>query len=302
MKSTAFVLDRASASRNAQSEIASQWVWGEKTVLQWDSDIAAVKGAQLDELDARVSLLANTEEWDAQLANVEETTRKLLRLAKTHFRNDSVKLAMFQDITFTRGSRERIYSVGRQVWEVWDNVDSAWTPITGLDVGGFGSMLSNVDAKKGLNDRLYTTWRRNVLELQRKVDLLDDANVAWYSDATTRFAEGTLEGDLVRSTVPTTSDPVEPVGPATISGLIANNGTIHFDVTAEHATRFTVFHRSPGAPQYVVLVSDSPESATTLDNQAPGVHWFKAFGTNSDGSSAESQPVSVQLAAVAAAA
>lgn len=301
MKSIPFVLDRAAASRNAQAEIATQWVWQEKSLIQWDADIAALKNAQLAELDARVSFQNNTEEWDVLLGQIEGNVRKILRLAKTHFRNDPVKSAMFEGFSPVRGGRDRIYNFGREVLEVWDNTDSAWNPYPGIDVGGLGSMLSNADGKKIINQRLRTTWRRKVLEMDVKAQILDEANVVWYSEATTRFPEGTWEGDLIRSTVPTTSDPVEPVGQAVISGIIADAGTIHFDVASEHATRFTILHRLPGTSQYVVLVADSLESSVTLDDQPPGEHLFKAFGTNSQGNGEESAPASVTVAAALAA-
>ena len=104
-----------------------------------------------------------------------------------------------------------------------------------------------------------------------------------------------------RSTVPTTSDPVEPVGQAVISGIISDGGTIHFDIAAEHATRFTVLHRLPGSSQYTGLVADSPENSVTLDDQPPGEHFFKAFGTNSQGNGIESVRASVTVAATLAA-
>lgn len=302
MKSIAFVLERAQASRNAQAEFASQWVWPEKTVIQWDTDIAALKAAQIAELQARVAYQNNTEQWDALLAEVETTCRKVVRLAKTRFRNDSVKFAMFAELTITKSSRDRIYNTAREILEVWDNVDGTWEPIPGIVMGGLGSMLGNSDAKKTVNQRLYTTWRRKALEQDAKARNLDELNVAWYSDATTRFSEGTMEGDLIRSTVPTTTEPVEAVGQAVISHLIVNNGTIHFDWTAPHASRYTVLHRTPGTPEYVVLHGDTTETSITLENQSPGVHWFKAFGVNSQGDGPESVPVSIEVPAAAIAA
>ena len=61
-----------------------------------------------------------------------------------------------------------------------------------------------------------------------------------------------------------------------------------------------MLHRLPGTSQYVVLVADSLESSVTLDDQPPGVHWFKAFGTNSQGNGEKSIPVSVEVSAAAA--
>jgi hypothetical protein len=301
MKSIPFVLERAEATRNAQSEIATAWVWPEKTVLQWDADIADLKARQLAELQARVALQSQNELWDSALDEIAANTRKVVRLAKTRHRNDPVKLQMFSGITVSTSSRDRIYNSGRELSEVWNSVDALWEPLTGLTAGGFGSALGNADGQKTFSQRKYTLWRRRAIELEVKALALDELNVAWYSDAITRFAEGTVEGDLIRSTVPTTTQSAEPVGQAVISHLMAVDGTIHFDCLADHATRFTYLHRLPGATEYEVLLADTDETSVTLEDQPPGEHSFKAFGSNSQGDGPESTPASVTVAAALAA-
>jgi hypothetical protein len=40
------------------------------------------------------------------------------------------------------------------------------------------------------------------------------------------------------------------VGRAVITNLIGTTGTIHFHCAADHATRFTCFHKPPGAEDF----------------------------------------------------
>jgi len=124
--------------------------------------------------------------------------------------------------------------------------------------------------------------------LMARAEALYDDCVAWYSDATTRFREGTPQGDLVRSTVPTTTSPTDAVGQAVISHVMVTGGTIHFDCAASHATQFTYLHKAPGSMQFVVLLADTAETSVTLQGQPNGEHRFKAIGSNSQGTGPES--------------
>ena len=120
------------------------------------------------------------------------------------------------------------------------------------------------------------------------------------AEATRRFPVGTVEGDLIRSTVPTTYTPPPEVGPGQITTVMASGTEIHADATALHATKFTWFHQAPGSPAFLVIATGAPGSLT-LHNQAPGVHRLKAAGANSGGEGAPSAAVEVTIAQQAAA-
>ena len=82
---------------------------------------------------------------------------------------------------------------------------------------------------------------------------------------------------------------------------MAADGTIHFDCTADHASRYTYLHRPPGATEYEVLLADTEETSVTLEDQPSGEHFFKAFGSNAQGDGPESAPANVLVAAAQAA-
>ena len=114
-------------------------------------------------------------------------------------------------------------------------------------------------------------------------------------------AAGTTEGDFIRSSVPTTTRAESPGEQAVISNLLVSGGEIHFDVTAEGATRLTFLQQSLGSPAFVVVLADSPEAHLSLTGQPAGLHRFKAFGTNSGGSGPESSVIEATVSVAAAA-
>lgn len=82
---------------------------------------------------------------------------------------------------------------------------------------------------------------------------LHDDNVTRYAAATRQFPEGTPFGDMIRATVPVTTEATEQVGQAVIQNLIVTGGTARFDVAATHATTFTYLHRKPGVSVWTVV-------------------------------------------------
>ena len=301
MKSVPFVKNRALATRHAQASVAAQWVWAEKTVGAWDNALTELDTLSAVERTASVELQTQAANWDVTLKGIERTARDVVRLGRTRFRRDPAKLALFKATRVHAGSRESIQQSGLEVLEIWNQADAAWVPLPGVTAASFGALLSGSAAQKGSYAEKFTAWREASAALMSKAEALDDDCVAWYSDATVRFREGTPEGDLIRSTVPTTTTPTEAVGQAVISHLLVTGSTIHFDCEASHATQFTYLYKPPGTPQFVVLFADTPETSITLQDQPAGEHRFKAFGSNSQGVGEESEEAVITLASARAA-
>lgn len=160
----------------------------------------------------------------------------------------------------------------------------------------FSSLIATAEARENTYGGKEAALNLAVSGLNVKLRAVNQDCLNWYRDVTRHFPAGTTAGDMIRSTVPTTTRTEEPVGQAVISNLMATGGTIHFDATAEHGTKFTYLHKAPGQPAFVVLVTDSPESHLTLHNQPPGVHEFKAIASNSRGEGAESAIAQVTVA------
>ena len=225
----------------------------------------------------------------------------MLFRSRVHFRNDPVRLHLWESVSTDARDRAGVYEQGLAARDAWQETDPAWTLSATDTLAAFSALLTGCLTKQAAHSAKFTAWRRASAVLMNKARQVDEDCIAWYAEATRRFPEGTTEGDLIRSAVPTTSRAEPPVSQAVISNLVVNAGTIHFDVSAESATRFTYLHQSPGSGAFVVVSADVPEANLTLTNQSNGVHRFKAFGSNSAGSGAESAVAEATVSVSAAA-
>ena len=295
-RSLLFVETRATASKVAQDIVKTLWTWEEKTVPQWIADLAEFDVLDVDEVAKRAELRSAAAAWDGTLSTIKVFTKDVVRLGRIRYRNDPAKLEQFKALRTNGKSRKDIYDQGRDLEKAWLAIEPTWVPMTDLTNGVLGSALGSAlalgdthAAKKGLHDNAATCFRN-------KARRLDADNVAWYGAATTHFKAGTDQGDMIRTTVPTTYNPPPDVGQAVLSHLMLQDNTVHFDCDAPHATRFTYMYQPPGSPVFVVVTALTREKSFTLGNLAPGVHRFKAFGRNSGGEGEESAVLEVTIA------
>ncbi len=308
MNSIEFVRTRAQASRSAQVILAAPptspvWVWSRKPLVQWGADLAELDLLRTTESERRTDWRNAAESWQADLNRIQQITRDVAGYAASHFYNDEVKLRLFEPLQTDGRSRPDVYQQGLEARSAWSQTDPAWVIVSGgeeVTNGSFGSLLAAAVARQTTYSDKLAAWRYAASALMNKAQKLDADNVAWYADATRRFPEGTTEGDMIRSTVPTTTTPPQPVGQAVIANAMASGGDVHFDVSAPHATRYTYLQQVPGSPAFVVVLADSAEDSLTLHGQPPGLHRFKVVGSNSLGEGQESAVVEVAVAQAAA--
>ena len=301
MISIEFTKSRTQATRNAQVEIAATWVWSEKTLEKWNTDVTRLEQLQQDESAKRTAWRNAAEMWENDLVQIQQITRDVKRVGSFRFRNDPVKLKLFENLRTDGDSRADIYGQGIAMRDAWDEADEAWALSTEVTLAHFNSLLASSLARQSAHGTALTAWRRAASELANKARVVDADNVAWYAEAIRRFPAGTVEGDMIRSSVPTTTRPFQAVGQAVITNLMTSNGAIHFDCAAQYATRYTYLHQAPGSPAFTVAVADTPQTSFNLHAQPAGVHRFKAFGSNAAGQGPESAVVQVTVAAIAVA-
>ena len=304
MISIDFTRTRAQATRDAQASLASPpltWIWSEKSMPQWDGDLVALDQLKIDESAKRTKWRNAAELWQADINRIQQITRDAVRKGTFRFRNDPVKLQLFEALSTDATSRSGVYEQGLAARDAWQEVDPAWQLSTEDTLPVFSSLLTASLAKQSVESAKFTAWRLASAALMNKARLVNEEAVAWYAEATRQFPEGTTEGDMVRSAVPTTTRSEPEVGPAVISNVVIGAGSVHFDVEAPGATRFTFLQQAPGSPAFVVVVADSPDGHLSVSGQPAGLHRFKAFGSNSGGTGPESAvaevPVSVAVAA-----
>lgn len=304
MISIDFTRTRAQATRDTQASLAApptSWTWSEKSVEQWDKDLEALDDLKIDESARRTQWRNAAELWQADIDGIQRFSRDVARKGNFRFRNDPVKVQLFQALVTDATSRSGVYEQGLAARDAWKEVDPAWQLSKQDTLAAFSSLLKASLAKQSAESAKFTAWRWASAALMNKAVLVDVDNVAWYAEATRKFPGGTTEGDSIRSAVPTTSRAEPEVGQAVISNLVSSGRTIHFDVAAPGATRFTYLQQAPGSPAFVVALADSPQSSFTLQGQPNGLHRFKVVGSNSGNSGPESTVAEVTVSVAAAA-
>jgi len=302
-----FVVRRAKATRDVQTDLAApplNWLW-RLPVLTWNDNITVLDQLESAEILKRTQWRNAAEAWQADLDVIKEITRDVAGFGPLKFHANPVLVTMFDKLKTAGRSRVDIYKQGKKARDAWAEADPAWVikkegpdgQVIERTLGAFGSLLASSESKDNAHGAKETAWRKAVSAQMNKVRDVNADCVGFYEEATRYFPAGTPTGDTIRSTIPTTYRPEEPVGQAEIFNVIVSaDGDIHFDCRAEHATKFTYLHRAPGQAAFVVVVTDSPEAHLTLHNQPPGVHDFKAIGSNSRGEGEESAVVSVTVA------
>lgn len=208
-----FILQRAVATNAAQVSLSPGWVWEEKTLVQWGTAITGLETQMETETDAEAEMIAKRGETDAAIDALHSTTARCLRMAKNRYRDLPAKLAVFQNLRADSGSRAGKIQDALEWESGWEKTDGVWVPLPGQTLAGFKTtrlaattLLEAFVGKKA-------AWESADATLDTQGRALNADCVAWYEAATTVFSEGTAEGDMIRSTVPTSYTP--PSSPPT---------------------------------------------------------------------------------------
>ena len=310
MLSIDFAQLRAQRTREAQNSLATipapgvPWVSAVRTVVQWDTGITELDQSIIAESLKRTQLRNAAAFWQNDVDHIARITRQVAALGEMRYRNDP-RVVLFESLTTDSRARMDVYLDGLAARDAWGESDAAWvlklSETESIDHGTFGSLLVACLARLATHSAKHNAWRLAASVVMSKAEKLDQDCVVWYEEATRIFAVGTSYGDMIRTSVPTTTRPAQPVGPGVITSVMASGADIHIDVAAEHATKYTFLHQPPGSPIFLVLVTDAEENHLTLHNQPPGVHRFKASGSNSDGDGPEGAAVELTVAQLQAA-
>lgn len=291
-----FILTRAQASRAAQNEVAAVWLWEEKTVAAWDTDIDGLITQQEATADAEAQMEAKRGELDAKLDELHTKTMQGLNIAKTKYRNNPAKLPVIKNLSAKANSRTGTLQEALDWESAWEKLDAAWLPLTGLTLASFKTLRTGCITLQEQYANERAAWRSDAEQLNELAAVLDDVNVGWYNAATHVFPEGTSEGDMIRGTVPTTYEPLEFPSKAVITlAESPETGVASITYESDHATTFDVFHKGPGEAVFAKILSDVAETQFTSDLLPLGNHDFKVVGKNSRGDGPESDVSTVAV-------
>jgi hypothetical protein len=301
MRSLAHVRKRAEATYISQAARADTWVWSEKTVAEWEADVRAFDPLVEDESLTKLRLQGVADAWDRQLQQVQAITRDVVRLGRVRFRKDPVKLALFKPLKTRATSRANKQKEGVAARDAWQQADPAWQPLPDITLTSFTALLDPYESRETAYNEADNLWREAVTRLNAHAERVDDDCIAWYTVATKRFPAGTVEGDVIRSLVPTTARPRRAPGRAVLANVVVTGNRLRLEVSAPRATRFTLWLRAVGEPEFKAVIEKTGERSLTVEPLAPGTYQVKATGHNARGAGPESEVALVTVAGAAAA-
>lgn len=241
-ESIEFIKDRAGKTLSAAKKVKTKWEWQEKSIVQMEADLTALVGNNLvtppvigqEQIAsaASQSMLAARGQWDAQLDELHRRTVQGVNMAKNRNRNSPANLAVLGGLTARGTSRAEILAEALAWESAWAKVDPAWSPLPANTLAAFQILRKQCaeDLQQAYTDA-QADYRKEAELMNDMAAAIEECSEAWYADATVVFSIGTAEGDMIRSTVPTTYNPPPPkpapaaTSTGTTTGVSATNNT-----------------------------------------------------------------------------
>ncbi len=219
-----FIKDRAVKTISAAKQLEPGWVWSEDTPAGMQTRLETITGnstgtppvvGQEEIVSQKVRALnLALGGWVTQLNELHRRTVQCTGMIKNKFRDDPANRAVVSSLTAGSHSRPETLAEALALESAWGKVAPDWSPTKVNTLAAFGVMrkLCAEDLQQAFSDA-HSDWRKAVETLNSMASGLEQADEAWYADATHVFGIGTPEGDMIRSTVPTTYTPPAPKTP-----------------------------------------------------------------------------------------
>ena len=315
--SIAFVIERATKTTAAQVTVAGTWVWEPKNASQWSADLAQTDGG----VPLTLAYIANRDHvlyenargpLNARFTDMKARTKQVVALMRGKALRDRTLAPAVDELTSKANTWTSIEKEGEECLAVWATTfgGAAYVPLATNTYAKFKALFEGAAAAPGVpavlalralktpyNEALATA-RVSVGRYNTLISRLEDECVQWYSDATAVFLEGTPEGDMIRSTVPTSTDYNPPTGgggtglgtPTLIVAM--GGGNITLTMTAEGTTFFNVYEKAPAAGEFVPVATGVTSGWTKALTGGSGEWIYKVAGTLMGEEGPMSDPVS----------
>lgn len=216
-----FITNRAIKTISAAKQVATTWTWPEESPDQMQTQLVTITGnstatppvvgqQEIVSQARRVMDLANGQ-WETQLAELHRRTVQGLGMIKNKLRNDPVALAVLGSLTANSHSHSETLAEALAWESAWSQLAPTWNPTATNTLAAFKILRKQCaeDLQAAYSDA-RADWRAEVEKLNSMANDLEQSDEAWYADATRVFPAGTPEGDMIRSTIPTTYTPPSP--------------------------------------------------------------------------------------------
>lgn len=219
-----FFVGRASATIAAAEQVAGRWTYQEVTIPDMTAALQAVTGNPSsdppligqDEIATKAdrAYYGAIGAWETGLTDLHRRTQQALAGLKNKYRNDPANLAVVSGLVADGKSREGKLSEALSCYAAWNQLCPDWKPATANTLTAFATLRKQCaeDLKTAVEKTEAAMMEENA-KLKIMCLALEDTNVGWYGDATHFFPASDPDGQMIRSTIPTTYVP-KPGKPA----------------------------------------------------------------------------------------
>ena len=303
--SIAFVIERSTKTTAAQVTVAPTWMWEAKNSSEWAADIAQTDGG----VPGTLAFIANRDHvlyensrgvLAARFADMKARTKQIVQLMRGRALRDPRLAPAVDELSAKASSWTGIESEAEDCLAVWTTTfgGAAYAPAPANTYAQFRALFEGAPAAPGIpaipalralktphNDALAIA-RVSVGRYNALISRMEDQCVQWYADATAIFLEGTPEGDMIRSTVPTSSDYNPATGGANAPGLgkptvtaAMAAGSISLTIVATGTTLFNVYEKAPAATDYMPVATGVESGWSKALTAGSGEWLYKVAGT-----------------------
>ena len=322
--SVAFALHRATKTTAAQVTVAATWMWDAKNSSEWAADLAQTDGG----VPGTLAYFANRDHvlyvnargpLTARYADMKARTLQAVKLMRGRALRDRNLAPAVDELSAKGNTWTTIESEAEDCLAVWTTTfgGAAYTPVATNTYAKFKALFEGAPAVPGVPGvpavpavpslRALKTPYHDALAVARVsvgrynalISRLEDDSVQWYGDATAVFLAGTPEGDMIRSTVPTsddynpaTSGPAAPgVSKPTVTAAMAA-GSITLTIEATGTTLFNIYEKAPASDAYMPVATGVESGWSKALTTGSGEWLYKVAGTLLGEEGPMSDPVS----------
>nr|WP_309690436.1 hypothetical protein [Armatimonas sp.] len=194
---------RVQATRDVQAVIAQEWTWQEKSVAQWDTDLAQLtQHEQAESATEQAEHDIRTQRNDAYKA-LERRTMQSVALLKVSARSNAAHTELLGKLPGTPKGRPQVLARAQAVSDAWKQIAPSFAPTPELTQPKLEAAIAACRTLEAQTSAGKVAWREAAESLAEFAAEQDADSKAWYALATRLFAAGTATGELIRGRIPT---------------------------------------------------------------------------------------------------
>ena len=240
-------------------------------------------------------------DWDHALDGLLDDVSLGIRLARVRFKDQPVKLRLFEGLRASGQSRPSRYEQALDFESSWAKTDPAWTFKPSVTLASFRTRRKAIKDKEDAHMTAYKDEQHERAVLHDLVDKVNRISVDWYEEASATFDAETVAGQLIR-TIPTTYDPNRPPGQLIFTQHISPApNQIQLFWRAARGEQYFILGQGPDSAVFELIIDGITETEWVGQGLLPGLWRFKGYARNQFGNGLESPVVEVTVAVAAAA-